>query len=525
MRFRTVLTGVGVVAVSFALTLLGFQLFAPQAMDSGPKPATEPLAPLPPAQSVSSIVAPISIPLAVIRDAAERGAPKGVNGRVDNPAPQLIQNADIQWTVQRGALALSGMQDTLALTAPLNGTLNATGSVSGEVQNAIGSALGSLFGGNAAKQLGSINIKQINANADIRGSVAVQAKPQLTANWRLEPGLAAQVNLSESSLNLSGVRLNVGGQVKPVIDRTVNEQLAAVQQRIRNDPALEDSARREWAKICRSIQLQTPRAATLAGTAAMPDLWLEMKPTRAVAAQPRVDANAVTLTLGLEAETRITSAKTTPECPFPATLTIVPPSAGQVKIGMPIDLPFTEVDRIVQAQIVGKTFPEDGKSAVTINVKRASVTPSGDRLLISMLVSGSEKKSFMGFGGEATIHIWGNPALDRAQQVLRLTDVQLAIESEAVFGLLGSAAKIAMPYLQRALAERAVIDLKPIAADARDRVAAVLAELQKDDNGVKVTADVSVIRLAAIAFDAKTLRVIAEAEGAVNATITAIRAP
>ena len=193
--------------------------------------------------------------------------------------------------------------------------------------------------------------------------------------------------------------------------------------------------------------------------------------------------------------------------------------------GLPIDLPFTEVDRIVQAQLVGKTFPEDGKGSVSITVKKASVVPSGDRLLISLNVSGSEKKSFLGFGGEATVHIWGRPVLDTAQQILRLSDIELAVESEAAFGLLGTAARVAMPYLQRALAERATIDLKPLLANAQQRVAAAIADLQKDDNGVKVTAAITSIRLAAVAFDAKTLRVMAEADGTISATVTAIRTP
>ena len=38
MRPRTILLGLGVVAISFALTLLGFQLFSPQIGGSGPTP-------------------------------------------------------------------------------------------------------------------------------------------------------------------------------------------------------------------------------------------------------------------------------------------------------------------------------------------------------------------------------------------------------------------------------------------------------------------------------------------------------
>ena len=72
-------------------------------------------------------------------------------------------------------------------------------------------------------------------------------------------------------------------------------------------------------------------------------------------------------------------------------------------------------------------------------------------MLISLVVKAKEKKSLFGFGGEATVHIWGRPMLDQAQQTLRLADIQLAVESEAVFGLLGAAARAVMPHLQKAL--------------------------------------------------------------------------
>ena len=62
-----------------------------------------------------------------------------------------------------------------------------------------------------------------------------------------------------------------------------------------------------------------------------------------------------------------------------------------------------------------------------------------------------EKKSFLGFGGEANVHIWGTPVLDQAQQTLRLANIELAVESEAAFGLLGTAylpAKFRIRFLE-----------------------------------------------------------------------------
>jgi Domain of unknown function (DUF4403) len=515
MRLKTILLGIAVVAVSFFVSLKAMDWLSPRGTAGAP--VLVELPPLPPAPRSSSITAPVVITLAAIRDAADRGAPRTFAGKADNPAAQILQNADIGWTASRGPISATGGQDVLSLATPLTGTLNATGSLSAKATGAVGDALGSLLGGNVTKQIGSVNIKSLNANAEIKGNVTITARPKLAAAWRIEPNLTAQVTLGDTNLSVAGARVNVPAQVKPLIDKAVNDQLTAVQAKISNDPAFENSARLQWAKACRSIPLQG------AGTpSSLPALWLELRPTRAIAAQPRIDASAMTLTLGIEAETRITPAQTKPDCPFPATIVIVPPTPGRVSIGIPIDVPFTDINKIVEAQFAGRTFPEDGSGSVGVTVKRAVVAASGDRLLISLLISAKEKKSFFGFGGEANVHIWGKPVLDQAQQTLRLTNVELAVESEAAFGLLGAAARAAVPHLQKALAERATIDLKPFASNAQQKIADVIAGFQKNEDGVRVAAEISSLRLADIAFDSKTLRVIAEAAGTINVYVNTL---
>ena len=143
----------------------------------------------------------------------------------------------------------------------------------------------------------------------------------------------------------------------------------------------------------------------------------------------------------------------------------------------------------------------------------------GDRLLISLAVHAKEK-SILSFGADATLQIWGRPVLDQAQQTLRLADIQLAVESEAAFGLLGAAARAVVPQMQQALVQKATVDLKPIAANAREKIAAAIADFQKSEDGVKVEAKIDSLTLADIAFDSKTLRVIAEAGGSLNVSVT-----
>ncbi|WGD54431.1 DUF4403 family protein [Bradyrhizobium sp. CB1650] len=516
LNLKTVLIAVAVIAASFFISLKTMDWLSSPA--TGPAPAVAQLPPLPPVSKSSIVVAPVAIALSAIREQAEKAAPRNFAGKADNPISQILENADIGWSAMRGPISAVGDKDVLTLSTPLSGKLNVTGSLSSKATGALGEALGSVLGGNAAKQIGAVNIKNLNASAEIKGNVVITSRPKLAAAWYLEPNLGAQVNLGDTNLSVAGARVNVPAQVKPLIDKTVDDQLNAAAERIRNDPSLRESAKAQWTKACRSIPLQGSGS-----SAALPQLWLEMKPIRAIAAQPRVDAKAVTLLLGLEAETRVTATQTKPNCPFPDKISIVPPTGTGVNIGVPIDVPFTEINKLVAAQMVGHTYPEDGSGPVDVTVKSVNVVPSGDRLLISLLVRAKEKKSWLGLGAEATVHIWGRPMLDQAQQTLRLADIQLAVESEAAFGLLGTAARAVVPQMQQALMQKATLDLKPIAANAREKIAAAIADYQKTDDGVRVEAKIDSLTLADIAFDSNTLRVIAEAGGSLNVSVTKLQ--
>lgn len=92
-------------------------------------------------------------------------------------------------------------------------------------------------------------------------------------------------------------------------------------------------------------------------------------------------------------------------------------------VGVPIDTPFTELNRLIEPQLKGRHFPEDGSGPVDVEVLRASLAAAGDRLLISLRVKAREKKSWFKFGTEATVHIWGKLALDPQNQILRLTEI------------------------------------------------------------------------------------------------------
>jgi hypothetical protein len=151
-----------------------------------------------------------------------------------------------------------------------------------------------------------------------------------------------------------------------------------------------------------------------------------------------------------------------------------------------------------------------------------TVAASGDRLVISLLVNVKKRGFFSFFGADATLNIRARPVLDREQQIVRFTDLALDTQSQAAFGLLSAAAQAAAPYLRKTLADEAAIDLKPFAADAKERIAAAVGAFTKQHDGVSANIAIKDLGLDGIAFDDKTLRVIAHADGSVNVAVSSL---
>ncbi len=543
-RFRLATMAVAVIAVFFTATLWALDRFIPAGPSANQVAAKlEPLPPLPPLTRASYVIAPVAVSLAAIQRSLEASAPRTLSGQGDNPVSGLLSKADIGMTITRGNMAVNGHAGEMTVLTQLNGTLRVTGQLAAQAGNLTGNLSGTIsgllgggtLGNDVGKAVGGLTSRMLDQNVELHSQVTVRSRPSVTANWRLNPNLSAQIAIGDSAVQVAGLKLNMAGEAKPLIERAVNEQVAALEARVRNDPYLERSAREQWVKMCRSIPLG-------GGDTGLPQLWLEMRPVRAAAAQPQIDARNVTLVMGIQANTRITPKESKPECPFPAALELVPPmDNGKLSIGLPIDVPFTELNKLLNAQLKGHRYPEGTDAPVEVEVRSVSLAAgqvgesrldnsnlpiSGkpeigrDRLLISLRVKARERKSWFGFGAEANVHIWGRPKLDPGKQVMSLTDISLAVESEAAFGLLGTATRAAMPYLQQALADNAKIDLTPFLNDAKAKIGTALADFRRARDGVEVAAAVNNLRLTGIAFDSHTLRVIAEAEGTAKVAIT-----
>jgi hypothetical protein len=514
--------------------------------------------PLPPVTRSSLIVAPVSIRMTAIQEAAERSVPRDLAGQPDASSLPNIPGLTLTWSLVREPFAVAGASGGLTLSSALRGSLSGSGQLPlplplplplDQSPAVTGTTDTSPFGfpempkeleGQIREFLGPLappprpqrNAKQppsqdkgqqakateqpkaTEQRVDVSGQVALSARPNLRPDWRVEPNLTAQVTIADARMSIMGTTVDLSDEMKRVVEGAIGQQVEMMQAQIGNSSMLQEAMQAEWAKMCRSMPLG-------AGPPGTPDLWLELRPTQAMAAQPRIDADAVTLTVGVRAETRILTAESKPDCPFPSRLDIVPQmDQGQVNIDLPIDIPFVQVNRMIEEQVKGKTFPLDESGAFVATVNSVEVAPSGDRLLMALGIRAKETKTVLGLAANATIYLWGRPVVDRKMQKLRFKDVALDVKSDAAFGALGFAARAAVPYMQKLFADNAEIDLAPTIADARKNIEAAIAEFRQQSSDVQLEAAVTDVSLAGIQFDAKTLRIITSSEGTVRAVIT-----
>ena len=529
--FRWLVVAVIVLGGSFAAANWALERFLPS--DNGAAQLLAKAPPPPPLKSVSSasvVIAPVAIKLTAVRDALDATAPRNFSGNGNQtPLSGLLSKADVGIVVTRGAISLSGRPNVLTASVPLTSEVHITGefvgrtadqaaNAVGQLGGKLGGQLGGLFKGSLGKDIGravgQVTKKALNQTSTLHSRVTLHARPKLERNWRLDPNLSADLAMGRGSMRVAGVPIDLASQARPLISQGVNEGVQRLQARISNDPFIENAARAQWTKMCRSIPLG-------GGKTGLPRLWLEMRPVRAAAAQPQIDARDMTLTVGVQADTRVTATETKPKCPFPKTIELVPPMQnGKLTVGLPIDIPFTMLNALLEAQLKGHHYPEEKDAPVDVTVRAVHVAAAGDRLLISLKVHAVEKKSWFGFGANATVNVWGKPVLDTKNQILRFTDIVLAVQSKAAYGLLSAAARAATPYLTKAIADSAVVDLKPFAADARKKIASTLGEFRSAQPGVRVDAAVNDLRLTGINFDAKTLRVTAAAGGTVKVAVS-----
>src|ERR1700724_3613742 len=106
---RGAIVAILVMAASGGVFARGAVVVGPMLWPSAPeveRPELAAVPPLPPLTRPSVVVVPAVIPIPAIREALGAATPRTLTGKRDNPLPQVLSNADLGWTVERGPLTV-----------------------------------------------------------------------------------------------------------------------------------------------------------------------------------------------------------------------------------------------------------------------------------------------------------------------------------------------------------------------------------------------------------------------------------
>jgi hypothetical protein len=112
----------------------------------------------------------------------------------------------------------------LIISTPLTGAAHLSGQISSTAGDLVGT-LGGIVNQGLGQDLQRLTGQTIGQDAGFRGNLTITSRPALTRNWRLEPNLSGQVSITRASLTFAGVPFEVGDQVKPMLDHSIDEQM------------------------------------------------------------------------------------------------------------------------------------------------------------------------------------------------------------------------------------------------------------------------------------------------------------
>lgn len=448
-----------------AAVALGWYLYPTVSPISVDRPITDTptLEPLPPTSS--TIVLPITIPLESLQDYVNKITPETKRG-THAVKVKGVRVGTIHWSFARTPISIVGKDEKLHLTGAVKGSAR----------------LGPLSLGLAAN---------ISASAQLR----------VESNWRATlPELQLQAPLSRAKLFRI---ISVRSMLQEPVNKEMRKFRNDIQTMIKKDTFLENAAKQGWGQLCNTFPLNKKAS-----------LWIEVKPLAIRTAQPIISDKSARLQFGLDANTRVVTSKTSPQCDLPKALVIEAPRPGILNLTLPAHANYGWLSGQLRQRIVSEIKVE----GVYFHIKDVHLHPHGDFLLLAVDLT-AKVDGWFGARGEGTIYIVARPALDLDSQTIVLKDLKLDTESRnLIVSVLG---ELVEPILLGFLRENSTIDLKPKFLEIKENSTKVFEAMSK--GGFSVQGQVETVELDRIDIGRDNLRVHARLVASLSGEVRTIR--
>jgi len=378
----------GLVALPFAAKYL-----APQVINV-PPPSGKAIGKFESPRAESSLLAiRVQIPVEALAQAANKEAPRQVQGSERKNIHKRISNGAYAWRIDRGSIRLQNTGQSLAFSTPIEGVAQASGNL-------------------------NIKILQIplRGTAQIGGIISGTINPQVAPNWQIIPNLVPRINLSKADLRIGqlgniSIRDLLQGSINPIIQQEAQK----ISPKVVKELDLKGEIQKLWDEAHVSDQVSKK-----------PPIWINVKPNAVIATPLDYSVpEEISTVVAIQSQTSLTNSP-----PSTSAATALP-NLQIVNVAPKTELriPFIVSIARLNQELAKENFSVKTSLGTKIDVKGVKVIV-GQNGFVNFSLNLNAQASKWNRPTKGVLWFQGKPIIDYDAQVLVFSEVDFTLETK-----------------------------------------------------------------------------------------------
>lgn len=434
----------------------------------------------------------LAVPVTLLNELANAEVPETFTGSDKKNFHKRIRNGAYAWAVRRGPIAFENTGGGLAFALAFEGAVDLQGDIDA-----------------------SILTIPIQGRADVAGTAGGTLKPEVLADWSVNPNYTPDLQLSKAALQLGQLgKIDISEFLGGSLGQFLQKEARKLTPAIRKSLNLRGEVAKHWNEAYLSRQVSDD-----------PALWVSVTPQRVLLGPIRYDTPGE-LRLAVAIETQTYLSNRAPAEPQRAPLPDLTPLEGPAgtDLRLPLVIGIAELNEV----LAGENLDID--TGMGTRVKVDGITAEvGQGGYLNLKLELEADRSKLGRGVAGTIWVKGRPMIDYEKQTLGFTDVELTVETRDK--LTGAAAWLLEELLVKGLEAQLRVDLNDYKAELDEEVQKAIAksslpegiELSLKDLEVRLTDIYTITRHAADGPPDPGIVLVIRATGDIQSRITTLR--
>ncbi len=346
-----------------------------------------------PQPETSLLAIRVQVPVKALETAANKEAPRQVQGSERKNIHKRIQNGGYAWTIARGNIRLQNTGKGLAFSTPIEG---------------------------AARASGDLNLKYLRiplqGTAVIGGIISGTVNPQIAPDWQVIPNLGPQVNLSKADLHIGQLGIiSIRDLLQNNINPIILKEAQKISPRLIKELNLQGEIKKLWDKGHVTDQVSKK-----------PPVWIKVKPN-AIIATPLDYSVAEEISTVIAIQSRTSISNSPPEAVIPGALPSlqIANTPPKTELRIPIIVSIARLNE----ELAKEEFSVSTSIGTKVDVKGMNVI-IGQNGFVNFSLKLNAQASKWSRPTKGEFWFQGKPIIDYEAQTLAFSEVDFTLETK-----------------------------------------------------------------------------------------------